>query len=88
MSLTLCRFTDDELVGANQTNLAVKGIIGIGAMAKISNVSNEEGDSLMYMVCFLDYFTHEMTMLEIRTRLSATRDSGRRYLHPHKEVDC
>lgn len=50
MAIVFIRITDDGFVGTNQTNLAVKGIIAIGAMAKISGFLNEESDGTMYQV--------------------------------------
>ena len=35
---------------ANQSNLALKGIIGIGAMSKISDAVGENSDSSKYSV--------------------------------------
>ena len=42
--------TSDGFSGANQTNLALKGIIGIAAMANISAAMNAGNDSAMYKV--------------------------------------
>lgn len=51
---TVCansRVTGDHFSGSNQTNLALKGIIGIAAMANISSVMKNAGnDSTMYRV--------------------------------------
>ena len=35
----------------NQTNLALKGIIGIGAMAKIADAMNQTEDAQLFSVC-------------------------------------
>lgn len=42
--------TTDGITGANQTNLALKGIIGLGAMAKISNYTGHKDDSDHFQV--------------------------------------
>lgn len=43
-------WTSDGINGANQTNLALKGIIGIGAMAKISKYAVQTDDQNRYQV--------------------------------------
>lgn len=40
----------DGISGANQTNLALKGIIGIGAMAKIGGYAGIQSDQSHYQV--------------------------------------
>lgn len=45
------RFTADELPAANQTNLAIKGIIGIRAMSVISQYTGNSADESHYQVC-------------------------------------
>jgi hypothetical protein len=39
------------MVYPNQTNLAIKGIIAIGAMSKMSSFAGEEADADRYSVC-------------------------------------
>ena len=41
----------DNISGANQTNLILKGIIAIGAMAKISGCVGNADDQSYYQVC-------------------------------------
>ncbi len=40
----------DGITSINQTNLALKGIIGIGAMARIDSFMGMNNDALMYDV--------------------------------------
>lgn len=41
-----------DFVGAgNNTNLALKGIIGIGAMAEMSKAAGQQDDAKLYNVC-------------------------------------
>ena len=46
------QISTDDFAGAlaNQTNLALKGIVGIGAMAKISGFVGQQGDAARYQV--------------------------------------
>jgi hypothetical protein len=39
------------LAVSNQTNLAIKGIIAIEAMSKMSSVVKQTGDATKYSVC-------------------------------------
>ena len=53
MRLTIfCAVCTDDFAGqlANQTNLALKGIIGIKAMAQIAGVVGEQADEFYYHV--------------------------------------
>ena len=45
------RISADGLTINNQTNLAIKGIIAIEAMSKMSSVINQTADSDKYSVC-------------------------------------
>ena len=45
------RFSADGLNVNNQTNLAIKGIIAIEAMSKMSSVVNQTSDANKYSVC-------------------------------------
>jgi hypothetical protein len=44
------RFSADGLSGANQTNLAIKGIIAIEAMSKMSSIVNQASNVDKYSV--------------------------------------
>ena len=53
--MNLCSFlrqpsTSDGLMANNQTNLALKGIIGIGAMSRISLYAGKQDDVAKYKV--------------------------------------
>lgn len=45
------RSSADGLTTNNQTNLAIKGIIAIKAMSKMSSVVNQAADAEKYNVC-------------------------------------
>jgi hypothetical protein len=45
------RHSADDLSVNNQTNLAIKGIIAIEAMSKMSSVVNQTADANNYSVC-------------------------------------
>ena len=45
------RSSADGLTTNNQTNLAIKGIIAIKAMSKMSSVVNQVADAEKYNVC-------------------------------------
>jgi glutaminase A-like protein len=45
------RWPRDNLFVNNQTNLAIKGIIAIEAMSKMSSVINQAADVNKYSVC-------------------------------------
>ena len=45
------RSSADGLTASNQTNLAIKGIIAIQAMSRMSSVVNQAGDTNKYSVC-------------------------------------
>lgn len=47
------QISTDDFAGslANQTNLAIKGIIGIRAMGEMASLAGESGDSSNYTVC-------------------------------------
>ena len=47
----LRRSSADGLSVSNQTNLAIKGIIAIEAMSKMSAVVSQSGDANKYSVC-------------------------------------
>ena len=47
----ICRVSADSDLHANLTNLALKGIIGVKAMAEISRVVGENDDAHAYDVC-------------------------------------
>ncbi|KAL2063340.1 hypothetical protein VTL71DRAFT_5145 [Oculimacula yallundae] len=53
------QISTDDFAGslANQTNLALKGIIGIQAMAQIANLTNNQVDGANYTNIALDYIT-------------------------------
>ena len=44
------QFSADDFAGrfANQTNLALKGIVGIGAMAQVSQLCGEQNDAATF----------------------------------------
>lgn len=44
----------DGIIAANQTNLALKGIIGLGAMARISNYTGQQTDSDYFQVFIIN----------------------------------
>ncbi|KAJ7583013.1 hypothetical protein C8J56DRAFT_1056024 [Mycena floridula] len=54
------QLSTDDFAGslANQTNLAIKGIIGIGAMAKISKILGDDAKSANYSAIAADYVTN------------------------------
>lgn len=43
--------SSDGLSTTNQSNLALKGIIGVGAMGKISDLLDQASDADKYSVC-------------------------------------
>jgi len=47
--------TSDGITSFNQTNLALKGIIGVSAMSAISAAVNEKDDEMMYQVTAQQY---------------------------------
>ncbi|KAF2103682.1 DUF1793-domain-containing protein [Rhizodiscina lignyota] len=53
------QLSTDDFAGhiANQTNLALKGIIGIGAMAEIANITDNSADSSNYSSISKDYIS-------------------------------
>lgn len=53
------QISTDDFAGAlaNQTNLALKGIIGIGAMAQIANLTGHDADATNYTNIAQDYIT-------------------------------
>ena len=48
--LPLCRMSADSETIANSTNLALKGILGVKAMAEISRALNHVDDAAVYDV--------------------------------------
>lgn len=46
------RSTADADTYANMTNLAIKGIVGVQAMAEISKALGQNSDAEYYGVCF------------------------------------
>lgn len=50
--LTSNRLSTTDAAGplANQTNLALKGIIGLGAMSVIADITNHSADAIYYKV--------------------------------------
>ena len=52
------QFSTDDFAGqlANQTNLAIKGIIGIKAMSQIASLMGDSAKSSNYSVCFCSLF--------------------------------
>lgn len=62
------QLSTDDFAGhmVNQTNLALKGIIGLGAMARMSNLVNESFDAQKYLSIAEDYVA-QWSMLAIDT---------------------
>ena len=58
------RSSADGLTTNNQTNLAIKGIIAIKAMSKMSSVVNQTADAGKYNVCrYLECVAAKLTRL-------------------------
>ena len=53
-----CRITADNERNDNVANLALKGIIGVKAMAEISRAMGQDADALLYDVCILIVMLH------------------------------
>ena len=51
LNISQHRSSADGLTTNNQTNLAIKGIIAIKAMSKMSSVVNQVADAEKYNVC-------------------------------------
>ena len=51
LNISQHRSSADGLTTNNQTNLAIKGIIAIKAMSKMSSVVNQAADAEKYNVC-------------------------------------
>lgn len=51
------RISADGLENANMTNLAIKGILGIASMARISGALGEDTDAQAYKVCSVFYLS-------------------------------
>ena len=49
--MTMLRSSADGLLTNNQTNLAIKGIIAIQAMSKMSSIVQQTADNIYYTVC-------------------------------------
>lgn len=58
------QISTDDFAGplANQTNLALKGMIGIGAMAKIANLTGNTDDAKNFSSIAEDYISQWMTL--------------------------
>jgi hypothetical protein len=50
-NVRLRRSSADGLTFSNQTNLAIKGIIAIEAMSKMSSIVKQTSDANKYSVC-------------------------------------
>ena len=62
--LPALQLSTDDFAGhlANQTNLALKGIIGLGAMSEMSKLVNETADAQNYSSIAKDYITKWQTL--------------------------
>lgn len=69
------QISTDDFAGslANQTNLAIKGIIGIQAMAQIANLTGNTGDSQNFSDIAHDYITKWMDFGIAQTSDNFTR---------------
>ncbi|KAH3912897.1 hypothetical protein HBH56_108920 [Parastagonospora nodorum] len=69
------QLSTDDFAGhmVNQTNLALKGIVGLGAMARMSSLVNESFDAQKYASIAKDYITRwSMLALDTSTDLHHT----------------
>jgi len=62
--LPALQLSTDDFAGhlANQTNLALKGIIGLAAMSEMSRLANESADAQTYSSIAKDYMTKWQTL--------------------------
>ena len=74
----------DGVVAVNQTNLALKGIIGIGAMAKISAVVGKTDDASRYQVRTLHVIIYGWIQCIILRALRIDMPSNGRVCHCRK----
>ena len=65
MLMTHCRSSADNLTINNQTNLAIKGIIAIEAMSKMSSVVKQTDDTNKYSVCIGRFFVLHYIYLSV-----------------------
>ena len=62
---------------SNQTNLAIKGIIAIEAMSKMSSVVKQTDDTDKYSVCASSFVCHAAHLLVRRVQLRHSTSNGR-----------
>ena len=80
------RHSADNLSVNNQTNLAIKGIIAIEAMSKMSSVVNRTDDANKYAVCIDPLYTIQWHSFLCRVQLQVSISSGRELHWPATSI--
>lgn len=73
----LWRSSADGLYINNQTNLAIKGIIAIEAMSKMSSAAKQSADANKYSVCTRSFNTMQWHWFVYRAQLRSFITNGR-----------
>ena len=72
----------------NQTNLAIKGIIAIEAMSKMSSVVKQTKDTNKYSVCFGPLFAVQYIYLPVECSCETLRTMEERWIGRRPASPC